>query len=235
MPINYLTNEHYVIDYEGLYHELMERCFLKNVRLQSDYLKLWLSELKRNDEIEVEQFKDKDFRKRMLKENSEAPEKYMMEIKYKVGTINIFFRVSRLLEAMGDVPENMVQYIDSNEFTKDNRCIKWDRAKVMGAVKTSPIILAPMTIDEYVKFIVIDGNHRLTSWIDNKKENIPCCIMDGQALIDNNMFCSSFSKLMYIFQNEIVALATYAMRDNINEVVLMNRSYFKTRKMLYDV
>lgn len=233
MPINYLTNEYYAIDYEGLYHELMENGFLNNKCLQSDYFKLWLSELKKNDEREVEQFNNKDFRKLMLKENCEAPEKYMLEINYEVGTINIFFRVSRIIEGMGDVPEEAVQYIDSTEFLRTDRYIKWDRIRSIGEIKKSPIILAPLTIDKYVKLVVIDGNHRLTSWIDNRKGNIPCYILDGQALVDNNMFCSSFSKLMYIFQNEVVALATYAKRDNVNEMVLVNRSYLKTSKMLY--
>ena len=235
MPINYMTHEPYVVDYEGLYLELMDNSFLKNARLQSDYFKCWLSELKKNDKIEVEQFKDKNFREMMLKENNEAPEKYMLEINYKVGTINIFFRISRLIQAMGDVPESVTQYIELNEFIRDNGCIKWDRIKTMGEIKESPIILAPLTIDKYVRYVVIDGNHRLTSWIDSKRKKIPCYIMDGQALVDNNMFSSSFSKLMYIFQNEVVALATYVKRDNINEITVLNKSYFKTRKMLYDV
>ena len=38
VPINYFTNEQYVIDYKGFYHELMEQCFWKNPRLQSDYV-----------------------------------------------------------------------------------------------------------------------------------------------------------------------------------------------------
>lgn len=235
MPINYFTNEQYVIDYKGFYHELMEQCFWKNPRLQSDYVKAWLSELKKCDEIEVEQFKNKDFLKLMQKENYEASEKYMLEINYKVGTINIFFRVSRINEVMGDVPEEAVRYIDSKEFLRTDEWIKWDMIRTIRKIKTSPIILAPLTLGEYVKFVVIDGNHRLTAWLDSKKENIPCYILNGQALVDNNMFCSSFSKLMYVFQNEIVALGTYAMSDNINEIVLMNRSYLKTRKMLYDV
>ena len=54
----------------------------------------------------------------MQKENYEAPEKYMLEINYKVGTINIFFRVSRINEVMGDVPEEAVRYIDSKEFLR---------------------------------------------------------------------------------------------------------------------
>lgn len=235
MPINFFANEKYVIDYEGLYQELMEKIIFKDSRLQSDYLKLWLSVLKKNDEIEVEQFEDREFRKLMLKEHSEAPEIYEMEIKYNVGTINIYFRISRLIEEIENVPANMVQYIDLNEFTRDNSCVKWDKTKVVGNIKTTPIILAPMTIGRYVKYIVIDGNHRLTAWIDNKRENIPCCIINEQSLIDNNFLCSSFSKLMYIFQNEVVALATYTMRDRINESVLMNRSYLKTGKILYDV
>ena len=50
--------------------------------------------------------------------------------------------------------------------------------------------------------MVIDGNHRLTKWIGNVT-NIPCYILDMQWIIDNDMFYSDFSKLMYIFQNEL--------------------------------
>ena len=234
MPVNYMTNEVYHIDYEGLYEELMEKSFLSDARVQCEYVKLWISELRKRDVLEVEQFNDREFRKLILQEKLEAPEMYSIEMNYKAGTIYIFFRVSRLIQAIGTISTDMIQYIGVQDFVMKNSYIKWDRTELLNEIKRTPILLAPMTIDEYVKLVVIDGNHRLTSWIDNK-EKIPCCILDGQAIIDSNMLCSGFSKLMYIFQNEVVALATYTMRDKIDAMLLMNKIYFRTGKLLFEV
>lgn len=237
MPVNYLTHEIYSVNYEKLFNELMENPFLDNVKLQSDYLKFWIEQLKQQDQVEVKQFKDKNFTQLMLKENLEAPEKYMLELVYKSGTINIFFRVSRILQLTKSISDSkdMIQYLPMSDFVKENSFIKWDKTDCLNKIKSEPILLVPLTMDRYIKLVTIDGNHRLTVWTNNKKKDIPCLILDGQWIIDNNMICSGFSKLMYIFQNEIVALGTYTKRDHINSVLLMNKTFFKTGKLLYDV
>lgn len=235
MPIDYLSNKPYCIDYQELYREIMKNRILKNYKLQSDYIKLWMSELQKCDKAECEQFNDIRFKELILKESIEAPEKYRYEIEYGVQKVNIFFRVSRLIQILGNPTDDMIQYFSLDEFIKDNCYIKWDKTEIISELKTFPILMAPITVDKYIKLVVIDGNHRLTSWIKKNKKNIPCVILDGQALVDNNMFASAFSKLLYIFQNEMVAMATYSIRDNIDDMTLIGKSYFKTGKMLYDV
>lgn len=237
MPVNYLTHEIYSINYEKLFNELMENLILDNVKLQSDYLKCWIEQLKQQDQIEVKQIKDKNFTQLMLKEDLEEPEKYMLELVYKSGRINIFFRVSRILQLIKLMPANkdMIQYLSKSDFLKASSYIKWNKTDCLNHVKSDPILLVPLTIDKYIKFVTIDGNHRLTAWENDIKKDIPCFILDGQWIIDNNMICSGFSKLMYIFQNEIVALGTYTKRDHINSISLINKIFFKTGKLLYNV
>lgn len=236
MPVNFLTHKNYSINYEELYNELMSNPFLDNIQIQSMYLKLWIQQLKEQDEIEVKQFKDDNFVQLMLKEDFEAPERYMLDINYKSGTINIFFRVSRILQLIQSTNNTGgVQEIPIKDFTKTNSYIKWNKTEYSSHVKESPILLIPMTIDKYIKLIVVDGNHRLTEWEKIGRQKIPCYIIDAQCIIDNNFLCSGFSKLMYIFQNEIVALGTYTKRDHINAMILMNKFFFKTGKILYNV
>lgn len=237
MPVNYLEHKIYSVDYNSLYCELMERQFLDNMELQSQYLKSWIKLFQQCDEQEVEQYSDKSLTPLYLKENSESPEKYMLEIIFNSGTIGIFFKVSRILQFLNSVKDinNAIQYIPIDEFLKSNTNIKWDLTDSCSRIKNSPIVLVPFTIDRFIKYDVIDGNHRLTAWKNNGRKDIPCIILNGQLLIDLNMFCSSFSKFMYIFQNEIVALGTYTSRDHINSNLLMNKIYFKTKKLLCDV
>lgn len=237
MPVNYLTHEIYSVNYEKLFDELMENQFLDNVKLQHDYLKFWIEQLKQQDQIEVKQFKDKNFAQLMLKEDLEAPEKYMLELVYKSGIINIFFRVSRILQLTKSISDNkdMIQYLPMSDFVEENSYIKWDKTDCINKIKSEPILLVPLTMDKYIKLVAIDGNHRLTVWMNNKKADVPCLILDGQWIIDNDMICSSFSKLIYIFQNEMVALGTYTKRDHIDSISLINKTFLKTRKLLYDV
>lgn len=237
MPVNYLTHEIYSINYEKLFDELMENQLVDNVKLQSEYLKYWMEQLKRQDEIEVKQFKDENFIQLMLREDLEAPEKYMLELVYKCGRISIFFRVSRILQLIKSMHSNkdIIQYLSKSDFLKENSDIKWNRTDCLSYIKNEPILLVPLTIDKYIKFVTIDGNHRLTAWQNDMKKDIPCFILNGQWIIDNNMVCSGFSKLMYIFQNEIVALGTYTKRDHVDTNSLINMIFFKTGKLLYNV
>lgn len=237
MPVNFMEHKIYSINYNKLYSELMEETFLDNTELQSNYLKFWIEQLKQQDQIEVEQFNDKNFIQLMLREDLEAPEKYKLEVVYESGTINIFFRVSRILQLLKLVSDSKdrIQYLPTLDFVGESSYIKWDKTDCLTFIKSDPILLVPLTMDKYIKLVTIDGNHRLTVWTINEKKDIPCVILDGQGLIDNNMFCSGFSKLMYIFQNEIVALGTFTKRDHIDSISLMNKTYFKTGKLLYNV
>lgn len=182
----------------------MENLFLDNDKLQGDNLKCWKEQLKQQDQIEIKQLKYKNFARLMLKEDLEAPEKYMLELV-------------------------------KSDFFSASSYIRWDKTDCLNHVKSEPILLVPLTIDKQIKLVTIDGNHRLTAWENDIKKDIPCFILDGQWIIDNNMICSGFSKLMYIFQNEIVALGTYMKRDRINSISLINKIFFKTGKLLYNV
>ena len=194
MPINYLTHETYSVNYEELYNELMETPFLDNIKLQSYYLKYWIDQLKQQDKIEVKKVKDKNFAQLMLKEDLEAPEKYMLELVYKSGIINIFFRVSRILQLIKSMPasKDMMQFLPKSDFLRASSYIKWDKTDCLNHVKNDPILLVPLTMGEYIKLVTIDGNHRLTAWENDTKKDIPCFILDGQWIIDNNMICSGF-------------------------------------------
>lgn len=96
----------------------------------------------------------------------------------------------------------IIHYIPIDNFTNANSHIKWHRTDFINELSQLPILLVQLALEENINYVVIDGNHRLTKWIGNVT-NIPCYILDMQWIIDNDMFYSDFSKLMYIFQNEL--------------------------------
>lgn len=63
---------------------------------------------------------------------------------------------------------------------------------------SSPIILVPFPLGLNTKFIVIDGNHRVSAKVEHSKE-IPAIIYDPRSSID---FLSPINWAFYIFFNE---------------------------------
>lgn len=97
--------------------------------------------------------------------------------------------MSRILQQIKSTSniDDMIRYIPLSDFIEPNSYIKRDLTNPLNHTKSNPILLVPLTIGRYEKFVVIDGNHRLTKWKMEEKKDIPCYILDGQALIDNNV------------------------------------------------
>lgn len=228
MPVNMMTDKVYRIDYDAWGREINEIRIFNNPAIQKIYTDKWMQILKELDKQVCKDYYDLNIRTAMLKEKAEAPENFQLPIYYETNNMYIQFRVSRILQLMkaSGFSINDAINIDIKEFTDMHTDIKWTQTVDKVKIKTQPIIMAPLALDKYYKWIVIDGNHRITDAVAKGIKEIKAFCLDANSLVQENMFCTSFDKYLYIFQNESVALATLIQKEGYSEEEAFKLTYF---------
>ena len=223
----------YRINYHALADELKSANIFASKSLQNRYIDEWIEVLKECDIASCQDFYDKDVRAHMEKENIEAPERFQVPIHYHSTSAFIHFRVSRIIEMLhySKISTDFASDIDISDFSRDTSNICWTPATGAVPIKKEPILLAPLTIGRYYRWIVIDGNHRISDAICHNKGSIKGYYLDAGSLVENNMLCTAFDKFLYIFQNEVTALASYRILKDIDDDSLYHLSYLHSGKV----
>ncbi|WP_310605525.1 hypothetical protein [Anaerosporobacter sp.] len=235
MPVNMMTDKIYKVDYDAWNKEISAMPIFNNPDIQKMYIDKWMQELKEQDMLACNQYYDQKTRALILKEKAEAPENFQLPILYKSNNMYIHFRVSRIIQMLeySQVSSDNALDIQIDEFKDLNRNINWTSTSDNVRVKSNPIIMAPLTLGKYYKWIVVDGNHRITDAISKRVKIIKAFCLDVNLLVQSNMFCTGFDKLLYIFQNESVALATFINKDGYSDEDALKLSYFCSGNVQY--
>ena len=97
MPVNFMLNKIYKIDYKALHRELMGMpAIFYNEAFRMMYIDRWIEMLKIADQITCNSFIDPGNKELIEKENEEAPEKFQTIVNFKSNQMYIHFRVSRI-------------------------------------------------------------------------------------------------------------------------------------------
>ena len=219
MPVDFMSDKIYNVDYMAWKEELLQMKVFNSQDIQKIYLDKWMEKLKSLDDSVCRDYYNPKIKMLMLKEKTEAPENFQIPIEYKSNSMFIHFRVSRLIQSIEQSNSSSDSAIDVRieEFTNVNRRINWTATADKVKIKTQPIIIVPLTVGEFYQWLVVDGNHRITYAIENKKKSVKAFLLDSNALVEANMFNSGFDKFLYIFQNEMIALASYIHRDGYSD------------------
>ena len=138
--------------------------------------------------------------------------------------------IIQMIEQSGASLDNAIN-IDIKEFTDKNMRINWTPTTDIVKIKTQPIIIAPLTVDKFYQWLVIDGNHRITHAIAEREKSVKAFSLDPNALVEGNLFSTGFDKFLYIFQNEMIALASYIHRDGYSDEEAIKLAYFCSGKV----
>lgn len=63
------------------------------------------------------------------------------------------------------------------------------------------------------------------------KKSVKAFSLDPNALVEGNLFSTGFDKFLYIFQNEMIALASYIHRDGYSDEEAIKLAYFCSGKV----
>jgi len=233
MPVDFMSDKIYKVDYTAWKRELSQMPIFDSVEVQKIYLDKWMEILKAQDGFACRDYNNPKMKMLMLKEKMEAPENFQIPVNYETNTMFIHFRVSRIIqmiEQSGVSLDNAIN-IDIKEFTDKNMRINWTPTTDIVKIKTQPIIIAPLTVDKFYQWLVIDGNHRITHAIAEREKSVKAFSLDPNALVEGNLFSTGFDKFLYIFQNEMIALASYIHRDGYSDEEAIKLAYFCSGKV----
>lgn len=233
MPVDFLSDKIYKVDYTAWKRELSQIPIFDSGEVQKIYLDKWMEILKAQDGFACRDYNNPKMKMLMLKEKMEAPENFQIPVNYETNTMFIHFRVSRIIqmiEQSGASLDNAIN-IDIKEFTDKNMRINWTPTTDIVKIKTQPIIIAPLTVDKFYQWLVIDGNHRITHAIAEREKSVKAFSLDPNALVEENLFSTGFDKFLYIFQNEMIALASYIHRDGYSDEEAIKLAYFCSGKV----
>ena len=219
MPVDFMLDKIYNVDYMTWEEELLQMEVFNSRDIQKIYLDKWMEILKAQDDSVCKEYNNPKMKILLLKEKTEAPESFQIPIEYKSNSMFIHFRVSRLIQSIeqANISSDSASDIGIEEFTKVNRRINWTATTDKVKIKIQPIIIVPLTVGVFYQWLVVDGNHRITYAIENKKKSVKAFSLDPNALVEANMFSSGFDKFLYIFQNEMIALASYIHREGYSD------------------
>ncbi len=237
MPVDFMSDKIYKVDYTAWKRELSQMPIFDSGEVQKIYLDKWMEILKAQDGFACRDYNNPKMKMLMLKEKMEAPENFQIPVNYETNTMFIHFRVSRIIqmiEQSGVSLDNAIN-IDIKEFTDKNMRINWTPTTDIVKIKTQPIIIAPLTVDKFYQWLVIDGNHRITHAIAEREKSVKAFSLDPNALVEGNLFSTGFDKFLYIFQNEMIALASYIHRDGYSDEEAIKLAYFCSGKVQYYV
>ena len=233
MPVDFMSDRIYKVDYTAWKRELSQMPIFDSGEVQKIYLDKWMEILKAQDGFACRDYNNPKMKMLMLKEKMEAPENFQIPVNYETNTMFIHFRVSRIIqmiEQSGASLDNAIN-IDIKEFTDKNMRINWTPTTDIVKIKTQPIIIAPLTVDKFYQWLVIDGNHRITHAIAEREKSVKAFSLDPNALVEGNLFSTGFDKFLYIFQNEMIALASYIHRDGYSDEEAIKLAYFCSGKV----
>lgn len=233
MPVDFMSDKIYKVDYTAWKRELSQMPIFDSGEVQKIYLDKWMEILKAQDGFACRDYNNPKMKMIMLKEKMEAPENFQIPVNYETNTMFIHFRVSRIIqmiEQSGASLDNAIN-IDIKEFTDKNMRINWTPTTDIVKIKTQPIIIAPLTVDKFYQWLVIDGNHRITHAIAEREKSVKAFSLDPNALVEGNLFSTGFDKFLYIFQNEMIALASYIHRDGYSDEEAIKLAYFCSGKV----
>lgn len=233
MPVDFISGEIYKVDYVAWKKELSQMPIFHSGDIQKIYLDKWIEFLMTEDDFACKNYNDPKNKMLMLKERMEAPENFQIPINYDTNSMYIHFRVSRIiqiLEKSGFFLDNATD-VNIKEFTDKNTRINWTQTTDIVEIKKQPIIIVPLTIDKFYQWLVIDGNHRITHAIAKRKISVKAFFLNPDFLLKENLFSTGFDKFLYVFQNEIIALASYIHRDDYSDKEAMQLAYFNSGKL----
>lgn len=238
MPIKFPEINTYSINYEHLFSTFMyhseSKLFQSKIN-RHNYFKQWITYLSDADHNLIKELDTIPELRSKYKDYYLNKEMFYQPYFYGKQTILTHFNIDFLKNNFPIFNTEPIKFIDTNEFLRNNSMFHWspesDKA-LLKNLKNSPIFSVPI-LDGSTKYLIVDGNKRLTDWVTHKSE-IPVLFFNRDFLINSNAFCSDFDKLHYIFCYDLINLLDISLKQEISDSELLTHSYLpKLDKILY--
>ncbi|WP_432355333.1 hypothetical protein [Sporosarcina sp. A2] len=204
--------------------------------LQQYYINNWLNVLKEHDGILLNSFnttqKINNFKINILASETDN-EVFQQQMIFGDSSVFIHFRISPILFTFKKItiPDKDIKAIPLNDLINSESQFLWhDVGNDNNRPIKDPILIVPFLNGQY-KYLVIDGNKRISSAMRQKADSINGIFLAEEYITEAKYFSSSFDKLFYIFNNELIHIGNQKHYTNMTDEELINLSIlFKTNK-----
>lgn len=212
MAYNYSTGKAFKLEYFKLESSIKKRKLFNNTKYEEFYISKWIELLKRYD---LSDFIHKDFNesnRNFKQENGYEPEYYYTEIRIEDFTFPIAFNIERIHEyfiKFPDLEKKATQLINVQELFHENSLVQTNIINGIDTLyredKEKAIYLSEFLLG-YTRFSVIDGNIRLNYAKNIGLDEIECVMLTQEFMIECKFFLYPLDQLLYILNNEVIAL-----------------------------
>lgn len=227
MPIDFLTNLPYTIDYDRMMRSIENFPMFSNKILQKNYLNHWKNQLIKVDTSLLKKHDTPDYLISLIK-NFKIRECFQQSIIYDNNIpVIINFNIELLIQLIEKTQQN-TKYIDLNYFEPSRNFITWTPPSDLpkkSLITSDEILLTPFYNARAFTYLVLDGNHRIAHAIYKKSKTIKATIINPIEMLNNNYFQSEFDRLFFIFQNEIYYMYHCRKNYKLKDKDLLARSY----------
>ncbi|XZH53327.1 hypothetical protein ACSW8Q_17565 (plasmid) [Clostridium perfringens] len=225
MPFDFVANKKYKINYDSLFEEFNSQKILNNKVIQEKFLMLWFKYLREADELLLKSIEEKENKIKLKKLRISDVEIFKQTIHYKNNIISMHFNVSKINSNISNEFKNSFQIFDGKKFLENDRNVHWTDVVLDKNYKPSN---EPVLVVEFPcfnrRYLVIDGNHRISYAIKNNK-TVKVLGLSVINLIDNEYFLSSFDMLYYIMINELNYMYNETISKNIDATYIIQKSF----------
>ena len=159
---------------------------LYDKQIQENYLRNWLLELQKCDRIPTTQLGNPDGFQICLKHMCEEPETFQFPIHFDHVTLFLHFRIS-YINKICNSQYTQGELVSLSEFQGPDKSICW--TPVNNPVEQYATVLQPIIAVPYLngiyKWLVIDGNHRVTYAVKHSRKRIPTLFLRADELIES--------------------------------------------------
>lgn len=224
MPINYIQQSIYTLNYNQIYNTLNKNKIFSSVKTQKHYLNIWIKLMKVEDKEICKNYQKYLYHSFNNLDNEVFQQSHDIDSN---NTVLYHFNISSILS---NLPPYPTQQIPIKEFIDTNSCIYWtEPIEKHQTNNTIPVLLIPYLAGTYYRFLVIDGNHRIYNMIQSNMKFVPAHILSIHSVIHSDLMLNNFEKVFYMFQNEIVNFANEKYFNGAKDTDLLNQSFIRHR------
>lgn len=211
LPLDFSNNTTYSIDYQSLLTDI-SRSFppiFSNSLMQEEYFLNWIEILQKCDKYICD---NNDFYRNMCAVQNEI---FEQEITFSKSTLKIYFSIENAIK-FTQVNKMEPQTILCHQLLEDN-WLQWTPVNSFDSVQKPniPIIACYFPL-ERKRFLLIDGNKRLSYAICRNLSSIKMFMLTSNNVLDGKILLSPFERCYYSMIMDLLNLLTIKQNSTIS-------------------
>ncbi len=221
MPLNLQMDTDYIVNYQNILYEIVTNCtsIFDNFKFQYDLISKWIKLIKQCDAYTCE---NRNYYYNLYEPQTEM---FEQEVYFSNSSIKLYFVVDNALQFIqSEYKHQEYESFLCSELVNDN-WLQWSPFYKLHHFKYTdkPIIACEFPLGNK-KFLLIDGNKRLTYSIINSKEYINMFLLNSHEVIKSKVLSTPFERCYYSMITDLTTLLQIKRAYHLSDDKLLTLS-----------